>query len=368
MLNDGRLDTFEKFRAGNLDGRESTGIAVRNSLLYIGDRLCIPRVSDLREGIFRMAHDSLGHFGFDKSYAAIRDAYFWPNMRTELEKLYIPSCDACQRNKGTTRKPAGPLHPLPVPDGRCDSVAIDFIGPLPEDGGFNSICTMTDRLGSELRFVPCRTDMTAEDFAGVFFTHWYCENGLPLNIVSDRDRLFVSRFWKALHKLLGVKLQMSSAFHPETDGASERSNKTVIQMLCYHVARNQTGWVRALPLIRYQLMSTVNASTGFTPFHLRYGRTPRVIPPIEETLSKTISGELGEPDTMTALEAIRNLETDVLEAQDNLLLAKAAQATYANRSRGEEKRYSVGDKVLLSTFHRRREYMQRGSLRVAKFM
>lgn len=93
-----------------------------------------------------------------------------------------------------------------------------------------------------------------------------------------------------------------------------------------------------------------------------------MIPPIEEPLTTATSGELGEPDTKAALEAIQRLETDVLEAKDNLLLAKAAQATHANRSRGEELRFSVGDKVLLSTFHRRREYMQRGSLRVAKFM
>jgi hypothetical protein len=79
--------------------------------------------------------------------------------------------------------------------------------------------------------------------ACLFFDHWYCENGLPLDIVSDRDKLFMSRFWKALHKLTGVKLKMSTAYHPETDGSSKRTNKTVNQALHFHVERNQKGWV-----------------------------------------------------------------------------------------------------------------------------
>ena len=108
--------------------------------------------------------------------------------------MYVPGCEQCQRNKSSTRRPPGPLHPLPVPDGRCTSVAIDFVGPLPEDEGFDAMVTMTCRLNSEFRCVPTRIDITAEDFALLFFTHWYCENGLPSEIISDRDKLFVSRF------------------------------------------------------------------------------------------------------------------------------------------------------------------------------
>lgn len=126
----------------------------------------IPRVAYLRETIFRLAHDELGHFGIDKSYASIRESYYWPNMRRDLEESYIPACPECARNKSRTTKPCGPLHPLPVPDHRGDSVAMDFIGPLPTERGFDGILTITDRL---------------------FFDNWY------------------SKFWKALHRLTGVK-------------------------------------------------------------------------------------------------------------------------------------------------------------------
>jgi hypothetical protein len=228
----------------------------------------IPRTGTLREDLFRLTHDNLGHFGFDKSYASLWDTYYWPHMRRDLNEAYIPACVQCQCNKNCTSKPVGPLHPLPIPDGRGDLIAIDFIGPLPVDEGFDCIVTITDRLGADIRIVPTHTEITAERFAAQFFDLWYCKNGLPLNIVSDRDKLFISKFWKALHNLMGVKLNMSSAYHPETDGSSERSNKTVAQALRYHVDRHQKGWVKALPLVRFNIMNTVNSSTGFSPFQL----------------------------------------------------------------------------------------------------
>ena len=190
---------------------------------------------------------------------------------------------------------------------------------------------------------------------------------MPLDIVSDRDKLFVSRFWKALTRLTGVKLKMSSSFHPETDGSSERTNRTIIQSLRFHVERNQKGWARALPLVRFNYLNTVNASTGFTPFQLLTGANPRIIPPLFHDDVSAAKAELGDAAT-AAGDIISRVETDVMEAQDNLLLAKSHQAFAANSRRSDEIIYRVGDRVLLSTFHRRREYMQRGDTRVAKFM
>ncbi|KAF7302341.1 Reverse transcriptase-RNase H-integrase [Mycena chlorophos] len=284
-------------------------------------------------------------------------------MRDELETAYIPACPDCQRNKSSTKRKAGPLHPLPVPDGRCDSVAIDFIGPLPEDSGFNCCATLTDRLGSEFRFVPTRTNVTAEDFALQFFENWYCENGLPQEIVSDRDKIFVSKFWRALHKLTGVKLKMSTAYHPETDGSSERTNKTLIQCLRYHVSAAQNNWVRALPRVRFNMMSTVNASTGFAPFQLRFGQMPRVIPALG-----TIKPLDRTRDAKAAEKLLALLHDDIAEARDNLLLAKASQAHQANKTRLPTPNYKVGDRVSLATRKRRKHFLASGKKRVAKFM
>jgi hypothetical protein len=294
-----------------------------NDLWYIGDRLLIPQIMDIREILFRLAHDTLGHFGVDKSYASLQNAYYWPNMQCDLEQAYIPSCTDCLQNKSPTTRPPGLLHPLPVPDQRASSIAMDFIGPLPTNEGYDCILTITDRLGADIRIVPTKTTITAEDLAIIFFDTWYCENGLPNDIICDRDKVFVSHFWKVLTKLTGVKLKMLSAYHPETDGSSKRSNKTVNQLLRYHVKRNQKGWVRALPCIRFQIMNMVNASTGFSGFQLHLGRSPRVMPPI---VLQSLPVDLQTAgDAATAI--IDRLTNDVAQARDNLLLTKITQAT-----------------------------------------
>jgi len=240
---------------------------------------------------------------------------------------------------------------------------MDFVGPLPEDDGFNCILTITDRLGSDIRIIPTHKDISAEGLASSFFKHWYCENGLLLDIISDRDKLFVSKFWKALHRLTGMKLKMSTVYHPQTDGSSERSNKTVNQCLRYHVQRNQKGWVAALPLIRFQIMNSVNGLTGYSSFQLLMGRSPRLIPPL---LATTDADRSTESDH--AMELIERIKWDVEDAKDHLLEAKCMQAFYVNRDCGEEDVFKIGDKVMLSTLHRRREFTANDPSRIAKFI
>ena len=246
-------------------------LTVRDGLWFLGSRLIVPGGCSTHEYIFKLMHDTLGHFGFFKSYETIRNSYFWPGMCKDLEEGYIPSCAKCLQNKSSTSKPSGPLHPLPIPDERCDSVSMDFIGPLPPDEGFDYILTITDRLNSDIHIIPTKSTITSEELATIFFEHWYCENGLPLNIISDRDKLFVSKFWRHLILLTGVKHTYSSSYHPQSNGASEHINKTVNQCIHFHVERNQTGWAKALPLICFQIMNSVNKSTGFSPFQLRFG-------------------------------------------------------------------------------------------------
>lgn len=117
-------------------------------------------------------------------------------------------------------------------------MAINFVGPLPEDEGFNCIVTMTDKVGADIRLILIRTNITAEEFVAIFFDKWFCENELPKEIISDRDKLFISQFWTALHKLTGVKLKLSIAYHSQTDDSSEHTNKTLIQALRFHMLQN----------------------------------------------------------------------------------------------------------------------------------
>jgi len=216
-------------------------LQVCNGLWYLDDRLIVPAGCGVRQEIFCMAYDTLGHFGFRKTYNLIHSSYFWPNMQKDLKEGYIPSCPDCQWNKGSTQKPTGPLHPLPVPDDRCQSVAINFISPLPEDNGFNCILTITDQLNLEYHFIPTHMDISAKQLALLFFDRWYCENGLPSELLSDRDKLFMSRFWPRgtyrLNKIPG-SVNFFKPGHPPSPPVGITYHKRLFPRKIYHKKEN----------------------------------------------------------------------------------------------------------------------------------
>jgi len=221
-------------------------IFFHDSLLFTKHQLIIPCFNGLQEQIFWLTHDNLSHFGEDKTYEHLCHNFYWPHMWWDLIQGYIPSCTECQHNKSWTMKPAGSLHPLAILDGCFRSVAMDFIRPLPVDNGFDCILTLMDHLGADIQIILCRTDMGAEEIAGLFFNCWYCENGCSNEIISDQDKIFMSKFWVSVMCLSGIKHKMSMAYHPQTDGSSEQTNKTVIQCICFHVDRQQRGWSKVL--------------------------------------------------------------------------------------------------------------------------
>ena len=156
-------------------------------------------------------------------------------------------------------------------------MALDFIGPLPEEHGKDTILTMTDLLGTDIRIAATHSTYTAAQVAVVLFDEWYCENGLMLHLIPDQDPLFTTKLWTALHKLTSIKLKMLTSYHPETDGSSEQTNKTINQAIRYHVDNNQKGWLAKLPRVWFTIMNTVNASTSFSGFQLKTGRSPQII-------------------------------------------------------------------------------------------
>lgn len=150
-------------------------ISMWHGLLFIRNHLIIPKYKNLWEHLFTLAHNNLGHFGSEKSYASLWEDFYWPNMQKNLTQGYVPGCPDCQQNKSVTSKTPRPLHLLPVPIGHFDLVVIDFMGPLPKDDGFDTIMMMTDHLGTNVQIIACCTSMTAEELAYLFFDRWYCE-------------------------------------------------------------------------------------------------------------------------------------------------------------------------------------------------
>ena len=194
-------------------------------------RLAVPdvKISDqpIREIIISQAHSILAHLGGHKTLTYLRDQVWWKTMVQDITD-YCKACPTCATSKAPTEKPRGLLKTMPVPTRPWQYIGIDFVGPLPEstnrNGAYDMICVIIDLLTAMVHLVPTRQNYKATDMAEVIFDTVYKLHGLPERMISDRDSLFTSHFWKKLHALINVQLRLSSAFHPQTDGATERAN------------------------------------------------------------------------------------------------------------------------------------------------
>lgn len=312
-------------------------------LWYYHDRIAVPDSKPIRLQILAECHDvpTAGHMGVDKTFAATVRRFWWPRMYRQV-KRYVTSCPTCQRCKPTNQKPAGLLQPLPVPLEPWSEIAMDFVTDLPPSQGYDAIWTVTDRLTKAVHLIPTRKATDAAELAELFVKEIHRLHGVPKAIVSDRDTKFTSAFWKQLMGKLDTSLHMSTAFHPESDGQSERTNRTMQTMLRAYVSGQQTDWSKHLPLVEFAINSSVNRTTGATPFYLMYGYHPKS--PLDHAIAA--ASETGtEPTVQQRLtdmrEALETARILLQEAQDRM----AAVADQARRPA----EFAVGDRVLLTT-------------------
>ncbi|GMF41143.1 unnamed protein product [Phytophthora fragariaefolia] len=239
-------------------------------------RVVVPNDDDLRARIIHEFHDSpMGaHLGREKTIAVVSRDFYWPRMYKWIRK-WVRTCETCQRVKPSKSSQA-PLHPLPIATEARRSVSMDFIFGLPPDAdGQNGVLVFVDRFTKMVHLTPVSDTVTAAETAAHFVDCVFRHHGLPESIVSDRDPRFTSAFWTALFQLLGTKLSMSTAAHPETDGQTERVNR-VLEDVLRSYATSFSGWSKFLPLAEFALNNAVHASTGVTPFFANNARHPRV--------------------------------------------------------------------------------------------
>ena len=197
-------------------------------------------------------------------------------MRDEILE-YIRGCGECQRNKVNTHQTRAALHPIsPILQALpFETVAMDFIVKLPPSKGYNSILTITDHDCSKAAiFVPCKETISAEEVARLYLTHVFKHFGLPRKIISDQDPRFMGKFTQNLCRVLGIKQNVSTAFHPRTDGQSERTNQSLEQYLRFYVNDRQDNWVDLLPMAEFAHNTWQNESTRTSPFELLMGYRP----------------------------------------------------------------------------------------------
>src|SRR6266436_4673779 len=177
----------------------------------------------------------------------------------------------------------GLLHQLPIPDAPWMSIAMDFVGPFPKSLNSNYLWVIVCHLTSQVHLVPIKMTTNTLELAYEFLKNVVRLHGLPKSIVSDRDTKFTSKFWKELHRLLGVKLRLTTAFHPEGDGQAEWMIQNVIQITRASVRPDQRDWVLKVPLTEFAINSSINKSMGYAPFELIYGAMPRMVVDIPHT-------------------------------------------------------------------------------------
>jgi len=240
-----------------------------------GNRLYVPRAGDLRKKLLHECHDTLwaGHPGWQRTYALLKKGYFWPSMRDDVIQ-YTKTCLICQQDKVERAKIVGLLEPLPVPLRPWESVSMDFITHLSKVGEHEAILVIIDRFSKYATFIATPKLCSAEMTAQLFFKHVVKLWGIPASIVSDRDGRFIGTFWTELFSFLGTSLNISSSYHPQTDGQTERFNCLLEEYLRHFVDARQKNWVQLLDVAQFCFNCQTSSSTGKSPFEVVSGRQP----------------------------------------------------------------------------------------------
>jgi transposase InsO family protein len=306
-------------------------------------RVYVPDVQTLRRDIMSSMHDppTRAHRGHRKTLEAVSRVYFWPGLTDDVLE-FVRACDSCQRNKMRGGRPAGLLQPLQIPEEPWSSVSMDFITQLPRTPkGHDAILVIVDRLTKMARFVPTVTGVSAKETSELFLREVFRMFGMPKEIVTDRDPRFTGKFFKELCRLLGIKQSMSSAYHPQSDGQTERMNRVLEDMLRHYVNPRGTDWDEFLPAVEFAVNNAWQESVRAVPFFLNYGRYPRA-----PAGPRVQSGVPDAKDTRTRVqEALK-------EAKTCLQAAQSRQKKYVDERR-QALAFKVGDRVLLSTKHAR---------------
>jgi hypothetical protein len=289
---------------------------------------------EVKRHIIRSHHDSpvYGHPGISKTVQLTERLYWWPKMRQDITE-YVKGCTECQWHKVNNRPTKAPLHPIyPKPEAMpFETVALDFIVKLPVSQGFDSILTITDQGCTKAAiFIPCNEDITAEETAALYIKHVLAHFGLPTKVISDRDPRFMSKFMQAACKATGVKHAPSTAYHPRTDGQSERSNQWLETAIRFITDQKQKNWAPYLPIAQFAHNNWPSDTTRKSPFFLLMGFNPR---------ADWVHTTSPIPRVMLRLEQIKEAR---IQAQEEMM--KAQQSWVKHR---DTPKYKEGDLVWL---------------------
>ncbi|GJV94523.1 putative reverse transcriptase domain-containing protein [Tanacetum coccineum] len=306
--------------------------------LCLNNRSWVPCFGDLRALIMHESHKSkyFIHPRSDKMYQDLRRLYWWPNMKAEIA-TYVSKCLTCAKVKIEYQKPSGLLVQPEILQWKWENITMDFVTKLPKTAtGQDTIWVIVDRLTKSAHFLHMREDDTLEKLTRQYIKEVVSNHGVPFFIIADRDGKFTSHFWKSLNKALGTRLDMSTAYHPETDGQNERTIQTLEDMLRACVLDFGKGWDRHLPLVKFSYNNSYHTSIKAAPFEALYRRKCR---------SPIPWAEVGDSQ-LTGPEIIHETTKKIVQIKSRIQDALDRQKSYANVRR-KPLEFQVGDKVML---------------------
>lgn len=323
--------------------------SVKSNRLYYDDLIFIPDSPHLKLLLIKNCHDhpSGGHHGRNKVFAEISRYYWWPKMLDTITQ-FTNNCHVCKRITPSRLKFQGLLKPLPVPQRRWADISVDFIGPLPISEGYDCIMVVSCRLTKARHFIPCHTNIDSLGTANLFYKNVWKLHGFPESIVSDRGPQFVAKFWREVCDQTNTKILLSTAWHPETDGQTERFNAVLECYLRAYCNYQQDDWVSWLPSAEYNANNTESDATKVTPFFANSAQHPRsaITPPRNPE----------PPSTSEYLKIQKNLAHKFIAQmselndflRENMKASQAFYEKYANHHRSIPPSYKIGQKVFLN--------------------
>jgi len=311
--------------------------SVQEGILFWKSRIVLPPNHSIVKMVLHEFHDTPlgGHAGVTRTLSRLAAQFYWEGMQKDV-KNHVQCCLICQQAKVDNTLPAGLLQPLPIPKQIWEDVAMDFITALPPSQGFTVIMVVIDRLSKYAHFATLRSDYNSKQVAEIFVKNIIRLHGFPKTIVSDRDKVFTSQFWQHLFKLSGTTLNLSTAYHPQSDGQSEILNKCLELYLRCFTHGNPKDWVKFLPWVEYWYNTSYHHNSDMTPFKVVYGRDPPTL----------IKYSLDSKDPPSIQEQLIMRDLMIEKLKQNLNRAQQYMKKYADQKR-RQMELQVGDMVLV---------------------
>ncbi len=308
----------------------------KTSMLTYKGKMVVPDNDFAKYSIVSARHDSIlaGHVGRDKTLDLVWRDYYWPSARAYIEN-YVATCEHCQRTKSMRHKPYGMLKPIQVATRPWKEISFDLIEGLPISDGFTDILVVVDRFTKMAHFVACDNSLTAEKLAGIMLKEVFLRHGLPDRIVSDRGSEFASKLWKEVLKRLSVSRDLSTAFHPQTDGQTERVNQTLEHFIRHYCNYQQDDWNSLLPMAEFSYNNSKHSATNQSPFFVAYGYNPRF----------EVQGAFANAESFAGAALATSWESRWKEIEEQQVKAQEKMKVYYDKHRAEPPSYKVGDLV-----------------------